>query len=280
MTSEDAIDGAVRCAGAAVLAAVVLLAACGGGEQVELFEPNRIIAFGDEISVIDDPTATATAASTASTARRRRPTRRSTARCNPIWIQGVATPYGLVFPECNPAPPRWSRRRAGSAPSSARAPPTCGADRRPAGREPLHATATWSTVLIGQNDVLAQYAQYPAVSEAQLVANVEAAGQSARPAGQPRSPTRREGADLDHSRRRPDAVRARREGRAHRHRPRGAAEPPVGALQRRHARDDRQRRPPDRPGPARRVRPVRRDIAEQRRLHERRQRRLRPDQAR
>ena len=33
-----------------------------------------------------------------------------------------------------------------------------------------------ATVLVGENDVIAQYAQYPSVSETQLTANVEAAG--------------------------------------------------------------------------------------------------------
>ena len=33
-----------------------------------------------------------------------------------------------------------------------------------------------ATVLVGQNDVIAQYQQYPAQSETQLIANVEAAG--------------------------------------------------------------------------------------------------------
>ena len=39
----------------ALLAAVVavLLVACGGGEQVETFRANRVIAFGDETSVIN-----------------------------------------------------------------------------------------------------------------------------------------------------------------------------------------------------------------------------------
>ena len=39
----------------ALLAAVVavLLVACGGGEQVQTFRANRVIAFGDETSVIN-----------------------------------------------------------------------------------------------------------------------------------------------------------------------------------------------------------------------------------
>ena len=45
------------CAAAAALAS--LLSACGGGEQFEPFHPVRIIAFGDEVSVIDDSTSAA-----------------------------------------------------------------------------------------------------------------------------------------------------------------------------------------------------------------------------
>lgn len=39
-------------AGVAVAAASVLLAACGGGDQVKKFRPNKIVSFGDEASAL------------------------------------------------------------------------------------------------------------------------------------------------------------------------------------------------------------------------------------
>src|SRR6185295_7548963 len=97
-------------------------------------------------------------------------------RALPIWIQGVATPYGLVFPQCN------AGTTAVTSPSS-RIRAVAGAKVADlAGQiDGQQAVSTFDskdlvTVLIGQNDVLAQYVQYPAVGDAQLVANVEAAG--------------------------------------------------------------------------------------------------------
>ena len=42
------------CRSLAALAGAAALASCGGGEQVVKFAPTRLIAFGDEASVIED----------------------------------------------------------------------------------------------------------------------------------------------------------------------------------------------------------------------------------
>src|SRR6187200_2380535 len=85
-------------------AATLALASCGGGEQVEKFVASRVIAFGDENSVILDTngdangrkyTVDATVSATDPTLA---------CKLNPIWGQVVATAYGFVFPECNPGP--------------------------------------------------------------------------------------------------------------------------------------------------------------------------------
>ena len=160
----------------ATVVASVGLAACGGGEQVELFAPNRMIAFGDESSVIDDAARPANGRkySVNGTASATDPT--LDCRQLPIWIQGVATPYGLVFPQCNagttPVAAPTSRIRAVAGTKVADLAGQIDVQQA----ESSFNSKDLVTVLIGQNDVLAQYAQYPAVGDAQLVANVEAAG--------------------------------------------------------------------------------------------------------
>ena len=163
-------------AGIAVTLAVSLVAACGGSENETNFRASRVIAFGDESSLIVD---------TAGDANGRKysvngivsdtdPTISCTV--NPIWSQAVATFYGLVFPQCNPGP-----TPAVDPPSRIRA--TFGARAADLGAQidaqmaesPLQ-SGDMTTVMVGANDVIAQYAQYPTLSEAELIANVEAAG--------------------------------------------------------------------------------------------------------
>ncbi len=165
---------ALLCCG--VLAAG-LLASCGGGEQVAKFAPNRVIAFGDETSVIDDFKGDAngrkyTLNATVSAAD---PT--LACKINPIWIQVVAGAYGQVFPQCNPQP------GAVTSPAS-RIRAMAGA--RVAGiaaqidaqvAESTFTPKDLVTVLAGQNDILLDlYPNYPLQSEIDLTARAEAAG--------------------------------------------------------------------------------------------------------
>ena len=82
----------------AAVAAAVLLAACGGGDRSSDFSPVRVIAFGDESSVLDD-------SAEAGNARKYsvNPVFSDTVNChiNPNWTQHVASAYGLYFPECS-----------------------------------------------------------------------------------------------------------------------------------------------------------------------------------
>ncbi len=82
----------------AAVAAAVLLAACGGGDRSSDFSPVRVIAFGDESSVLDD-------SAEAGNARKYsiNPVFSATVNChiNPNWTQHVASAYGLYFPECS-----------------------------------------------------------------------------------------------------------------------------------------------------------------------------------
>ena len=146
-----------------------LLAACGGGEQVETFRAKRLIAFGDETSVInaDRSKYSVNAVQTADNTQ-------VDCSSNALWIQTVASVYGLVFPQCNllPVADPVSRIYA-----------TAGARAADIGAQidlKLAADAFTEkdmvTMLVGANDILAQYAQYPGVPEVQLRINVEAAG--------------------------------------------------------------------------------------------------------
>ncbi len=82
----------------AAVAAALLLAACGGGDRVSDFQPVRVIAFGDESSVLDD-------SAEAGNARKYsvNPVFSDTVNCHtsPNWTQYVASSYRLYFPECS-----------------------------------------------------------------------------------------------------------------------------------------------------------------------------------
>ena len=70
---------------AAWLATLTLLASCGGGDRVGTFIPGRLIAFGDETSVItpDGRKHTVNAVDTAGALD---------CACNPNWVQYLSRP--------------------------------------------------------------------------------------------------------------------------------------------------------------------------------------------
>ncbi len=87
--------------------AAVLLASCGGGTQIESFAPRRVIAFGDESSLIQsskkytvnglvfDTDSTVTPPVSA-------PRQPPVFECNSnlIWVQQLANSYRFAFAEC------------------------------------------------------------------------------------------------------------------------------------------------------------------------------------
>ena len=157
---------AALCAG--MLAATALLASCGGGGQVQSFVAGRVIALGDEFSVVnaDGSKYTVNALVSGSTTQ-------IDCAGSPIWVQSVAALYGLVFPQCagtvsNPASRIYAVNGAVVADLSGQ----IDAQQNNGGFLPNDLV----TVLVGANDVVAQFRQYPAVGEDQLTANLTIAG--------------------------------------------------------------------------------------------------------
>jgi outer membrane lipase/esterase len=173
----NASDARRAATGCGVLMAALLVVSCGGGQPTSNFLPGRILAFGDETSVIVDSDANGNGHkySVNGTASSTDPT--IECRTNPIWIQTMAAAFGtFVFPTCNPAgaatfaPPNRIRATFGARAADLSAQ----IDAQLA--ESAFLENDLVTVLVGANDVLTGYTQYPAVSEVQITADVEAAG--------------------------------------------------------------------------------------------------------
>jgi outer membrane lipase/esterase len=161
-----------RIARAALLLAVVattLLASCGGGEQVQKFQPTRIVSFGDESSIITSTGAkyTVNAVLSGSTA---------TLDCanNPIWNQAVASAYGLAFPQCNPLLLADPTSRIYATVGATVADLSAQIDQ--AQTDGGLTGDDMATVMVGVNDIIAQFAQYPLLTQDQLSANASATG--------------------------------------------------------------------------------------------------------
>ncbi len=156
------------------LVAAAALAGCGGGsEPIEPFAPTRLVAFGDETSVLtsDGRKYSVNALNTISNA--------VDCSSNPLWIQLLANRYGMVFPQCNPsnlaAPQGRIMATVGAKVDDARAQ----LDRYLA--SDVLTEHTLVTLYVGTNDILGLYAQYPAQSEADLM---RAAGDAGRQLGE------------------------------------------------------------------------------------------------
>jgi len=89
----------------AALTAMLLVAACGGsGEPTTRFHASRVIAFGDESSLIVDTRGDANGNKYSVNATVSSTDQTIVCTANAVWSQSIAAFYGLVFPECNPAP--------------------------------------------------------------------------------------------------------------------------------------------------------------------------------
>jgi outer membrane lipase/esterase len=150
--------------------AASLLAGCGGGTtQVDSFVPERLLVFGDELSVLTEEGLKYSPNDIDET--------NGQLRCqnNPIWVQELAGHYGMAFAECNPdflANPKAKMLAVAGATSDGL---TTQIREFTAG-DSIHRDDL-ATVLVGMNDVLEAYAAFPAENEEELVRRVEAAGE-------------------------------------------------------------------------------------------------------
>lgn len=138
------------------------LASCGGGDIIEPFAPTRIIAFGDESSYIG---ASGTEKYTINGAD---------CAANPIWLQSVATAYGLALPGClGTATSTSSRIYAAPGATVAQLSGQIG------NVSDWNAT-TLATVMIGTHDIKALYEAYAsgAATEAEQLAEAALRGKA------------------------------------------------------------------------------------------------------
>jgi len=164
-------------AGAAVVGAG-LLASCGGGDQKVPFEPTRILAFGDELSVIEaDGRKYSINAFRITDATTTPPTESTTVLdCtrNPLWIQTVATQFGLAFDRCLGTATTATGQVLGRAGDKVAdlVRQTLSVQGDALGETDL------ALVMIGMNDVLELYGQYPALSSDVLLQQARIRGQA------------------------------------------------------------------------------------------------------
>ena len=158
-------------AAAATCAAAALVAACGGGtSQFEPFTAERVFAFGDESSALrSDGTRYGVNGLDATTSV-------FDCKLNPVWVQVVANYYGFVFAECNTAATPAVPKAFMSAVAGAKVADVAAQVEARVAAGGLR-DKDLALVLAGANDVLALYAQYPAVPEAALIAEAKLRGE-------------------------------------------------------------------------------------------------------
>ena len=164
--------------GSLLLGAALLTACGGGGSQVQTFTATRVIALGDESSLInpDGTKYTVNAVVFDTTTTPPTPTTKLDCASNPLWVQLVAGAYGLVFPQCNPAAVAAPVSRIYAVNGAKVANLAAQIDQQIASGG--FAPTDLVTILVGPNDVVAQFAQYPAVGEATLAGNLEQSGKA------------------------------------------------------------------------------------------------------
>lgn len=160
-----------RAALAVALGLSALLASCGGGDPVVAFEPRRVLAFGDENSVI---TADAHKYTVNALVADTNGVKSIACATNPLWVQRLASSYGLVFPECNPDAVANPASRIYAVNGAKVADLVGQVDQHLA--SDTFSNRDLVTLFVGQNDVLAQYALYPNTPSDQLMAAVYSAG--------------------------------------------------------------------------------------------------------
>lgn len=155
---------------AAAAAVLALLAACGGGgSTVDPFEPRRLLAFGDENSALTTDGRRYSINGVVTVGAEQR----IDCAANPIWVQSLASAYGLVIAACNPTnttPTGTLYARPGARVADVRAQ----IDQHFASGSVN--SRDLITVFAGMHDILELYTQFPAQAQTQLIAAAGARG--------------------------------------------------------------------------------------------------------
>ncbi len=148
---------------------VTLLVACGGGERVDPFVPQKIVAFGDESSYIasDGRKYTINAFNTATPPV-------LDCKLNPIWVQYLAASFGMSFQQCPPNAQTTTFDAVNLAAANARVADVRGAIDNYLASNTVNSKHLF-TVYAGQNDVIAVFED---ASISNKVAAVEAIGEA------------------------------------------------------------------------------------------------------
>jgi phospholipase/lecithinase/hemolysin len=151
----------------AVSLTAALLAGCGGGELVQPFSPARQLSFGDESSALTDTGHNYGVNGINAT------TGAFDCTLNPNWVQYLASNYGFVFAQCNPG--GLTPQAVMYAVAGAKAADLAGQiDAHLAGSS--IGKTDLVTIMVGANDILEQYALFPATDEATLDAELRRRG--------------------------------------------------------------------------------------------------------
>lgn len=155
---------------AAAAAVLALLAACGGGgSQVDPFEPRRLLAFGDENSLLT-PAGKRYGVNGLKTENGQVVI---DCEANPIWLQSLASGFNLVLSACNPQNRTVSSNVYAQVGSKV-------ADVKVQIDQHLTSSTFGSrdlvTLFAGLHDILELYTQFPALAQAQLLAAAGARG--------------------------------------------------------------------------------------------------------
>jgi outer membrane lipase/esterase len=156
--------------GLAALAAAALMAGCGGGgtSQIEPFAPTRIIAFGDESGVILQSGKRYGINGLDSS------TLQVDCRLNPVWTQLLASGFGFVYPQCNSDFVALPQGIMYAAPGVKVADVRDQIDQHLSNNRfgPKDIVA----IMVGVNDIVELYRQFPAISRDSLLNEARARG--------------------------------------------------------------------------------------------------------
>jgi outer membrane lipase/esterase len=166
MSSKWMKKGVAALAG---LVALCALAACGGGDTQEPFRPNRVLAFGDELSTIEPDGRKYSINAYKITDSNTNPPTESTTELdctrNAIWVQRVASSFGLAFDRClGSATTASGQVLAQRGHKVADLPAQLAAVQGAAFNE-----RDLALMEVGMNDILELYGRYPAESSSSLI---------------------------------------------------------------------------------------------------------------